>query len=146
MTVEEWDRAHLWNFRARLVRVVDADTIKVLSDTGYRGRHEPALRLHRVFAPKASTYEGAVAATWLGRVLGNRPQGGTGDGPPDVPPLHREWPLRVKTVQRETVVEETTTFERWVSDVWLAPADPAADPIPLNDLIVDAGHARRTDA
>lgn len=133
MNVNEFDRAHLWRFRAEPIRVIDADTIKVLADCGYRGRYEPALRLEGIKAAEKWTPEGRAAAAWLRDEIGECVAGRPGD----------RWPLRVETVQLETVVEEATTFERWVARVWLVDADGELHD--LGDRLVTAGWAVRVE-
>lgn len=125
--VTQWDQAALWRFRAKPVRVKDGDTIVVLADSGYRGRYEPALRLARIEAPPLNSEAGEAARAWLSDQL----LAAEAYGP--------DWPLRLQTVQRETVVEETTTFERWVSEVWTVAKDGTLSN--LSDAIVEAGHA-----
>ncbi len=131
--VEAWDKAHLWRFRASLIRVVDADTIVVLTDQGFDGRHEPAIRLAGVNAPEKRTPEGKAAAWWLIDQM--------------TPPLDQalaigRWNLRVETLQLETVIKEATSFERWVATV--AIVQPDGRMIDLGTALVAAGHATRT--
>jgi len=127
MDALDWDREYLWRFRARLVSVTDGDTIVVLSDTGYRGRQEVALRIFGIDAPKMSTPEGKMAAHWLASTL---LWGRYGFSP---------WLLRVKTIQRETVVTEVTSFERWVSRVWVV--GEGGRLVDVAEALVKAGHA-----
>ena len=109
VSVAEWDRAHLWHYRARLPAIHDGDTIYTLNDTGYRGRHEPHLRIAGLTAPELWTPEGPAARAAMGAALRYAA---------DVP-----WPLRVVSLQRETVISEVTSFERYVSDVLVALPD-----------------------
>ncbi len=126
MKAEEFDRAHLWRFRARTVRVIDADTVLALVDCGYRGRHEARLRIHGIDAPEVGTKEGNLARAWLATQI---------DGAHHI---LQEWPLRVETIQRETIVSEVATFERWVSKIWLV--DDDGEMFDLADALVAAGH------
>ena len=98
----EWDRSHLWCFRAQLLSVTDGDTCIVLADTGFRGRHEVKIRLEDVWAPELKLPGGDLAKSRLEHIL----MSGDSTTP---------WPLRVITTQRETVVSEVMSFERYVA-------------------------------
>ena len=112
MTPEEFDRGFLWRYRAKLLRVVDGDTMIVLADTGFMGRHEVRIRLHDVWAPELKAEGGEAAKQRLTKVLldAMRPEN---DGP------RPEWYLRIVSLQKERVVAETTSFERFVADVFV---------------------------
>lgn len=108
MTADEFDRAHLWRFRARPLRVIDGDTLVVLCDTGFRGRHEAHVRIAGYDAPEIGEPGGQDARRALDAAVFER--GG----------VALDWPLRVVTRQRETVVSEVRSFERFVGDVYVA--------------------------
>jgi endonuclease YncB( thermonuclease family) len=109
---EAWDRAHLWQYRARLVRVIDGDTLVALVDTGFYGRQEVHLRLAGVNAPELHQPGGREAEQALaGALISN------------LSPPRPEWYLRVVTLQRERVVSEVTSFERYVAHVWVQRGD-----------------------
>lgn len=104
---EAFDRTYLWHFRAELLGIHDGDTVTVLADTGYRGRHEVRLRIANIWAPELSMAGGALATRRLTDILALRD--------------HTErWNLRVITQQRERVVTEVTSFERYVGDLYVA--------------------------
>jgi endonuclease YncB( thermonuclease family) len=103
--VATWDREYLWHFRASLLRVIDGDTIVVNTDNGFYGRHEAHIRLQNVYARELSAYGGKADRDKLIRVLSYLPDG---------------WNLRIITVQKVTIVSETTSFERYVADVFRA--------------------------
>lgn len=105
MNALTWDRAHLWRFRASLVRVIDADTAVLLADLGFFARYEVRVRLLNFSAPESNTLEGKLGAVRLRAALLR----GAGD-----------WPLRVVTHQRETIVAETRSFERFVGEILVA--------------------------
>ena len=98
MRAADFDKAVLWRYRARLLRLIDADTVVCLVDTGFYGRHEVRLRLADIDAAEADEAGGAEATSALAGALRL-----AGDGP---------WPLRIVTRQRETVVSEVRSFER----------------------------------
>ena len=106
----EWDRQFLWRFRARWLSddYFDGDTFTALADTGYDGRHEVRVRLQGFMAPERRDPGGAEATRRLWDALN------TGVG---------EWPLRIVSQQRETVVTEVTSFERYVSNVFVVRDD-----------------------
>jgi micrococcal nuclease len=56
----------LYTYAAKLVRVVDADTVRLELDLGFRlHRHEDSYRLLRINAPEINTPEGKKAAAAL---------------------------------------------------------------------------------
>ncbi len=99
----DFDKASLWRYRALALRVIDGDTLTVLADSGYYGRHEVHIRLAGFSAPELREVGGTAARRALADVLT------TADAVP--------WPLRVISRQRETVVSEVRSFERYVADV-----------------------------
>lgn len=59
----------LYTFKARLIRVVDADTLLVLVDQGFGIWTEQRLRLVGIDAPELSTFKGREAKSWVERRL-----------------------------------------------------------------------------
>lgn len=108
MNALDFDRAQLWRFRARPLSITDGDTLRVECDCGFYGRHEVAIRLAGFSAPETHEAGGDEATRRLMLAV----ESGVG-----------EWPLRVATLQRETVVREVRSFERFVADVWVVQAD-----------------------
>lgn len=107
MRTADYDAERLWRFRARLVRVIDADTAVVEADTGFGGRHEAHIRLANYSGPERNTPDGPEATRRLADALAR----GVG-----------AWPLRLTSLQRETVVAEVRSFERYVG--FLATVEP----------------------
>ncbi|MGE0545337.1 MAG: hypothetical protein AB7R89_34695 [Dehalococcoidia bacterium] len=107
-TAWDFDRQYLWHCRAQPLHVTDGDTVRLLVDTGFGGRHEVALRLAGYSAPERYEAGGAEATAALARAIA------TGVG---------AWPLRVATLQRETVISEVRSFERYVGHLWIAMPD-----------------------
>lgn len=103
MTPEEFDAA-LWHYRAQVVRVIDGDTVVLLADTGFHGRHEVHVRIADLNAAELSEPGGQEARLKLTTALGWLTVG---------------WPLRVATRRRETVMTEVQSFERYVADVFV---------------------------
>lgn len=107
MMVNEFDRAYLWRFRALPLRVIDGDTFVALVDCGFYGRHEVHIRIADLDAPELSQPGGTEARLRLMNAIGWQ----TG------------WPLRVVTQQRETIVSEVRSFERYVATVYVMEAN-----------------------
>lgn len=103
---ESFDRGLLWRYRAQLLSIHDGDTVTLLADTGFRGRHEVKLRIAHIWAPELSMEGGELAMLRLTDILALRD-------------WTQRWNLRVVTHQRETVVAEITSFERYVGDLYV---------------------------
>lgn len=120
MSAEAFDRAHLWRFRAKPLRVIDGDSLICLLDLGCHARYEARIRIADFDAPEWNA-EGGAAATHRLITAMNRL----------IPSW--EWPLRVVSRQRETIVSEVRSFERYVADVFVVGAgDEMTD---LRDLL-----------
>lgn len=102
-----FDRAFLWRFRAKPLRVIDGDTAVVLADTGYFGRHEVHVRIAGLNAPELGQPGADEARRALDAAVFDR--GG----------VALDWPLRLISLQRETVVSEVRSFERFVSTIFV---------------------------
>lgn len=117
----------LWFFRARIMRVVDADTLELELDTGFHSRHIERVRLRDVDAPERGTPEGKSATAWVRRWLANSGNSGY-------------WGLRVRTHQvdsRHGLIQDAS-LGRYVADV-----SSAATGESLADALIAAGHAAR---
>ncbi len=108
MNAWEWDRAHLFRFRAKLISVTDGDSIKCLLDLGCSARYEARIRIADLWAPERNEPGGAEAALTLMLAM----ETGVGD-----------WPLRIVSRQRDTIISEVQSFARWVGDVYVCQAD-----------------------
>lgn len=117
MNVAAFD-AGLWHFRARLDHPLDGDSLVILADCGYRAAALPHIRIANLNAPERWTPEGPEATRRLAEALA------LGVG---------EWPLRVVTRQRETVVSEVTSFERFCGDIWVVQPDGSL--VDVKDLV-----------
>lgn len=107
MNVSEFDTQSLWHFRAYVTRIIDGDTIVAMCDCGFSGRHEAHIRLDGVNAPELTDDGGIAARLRLQATLVPSPG----------------WPLRIVTTQRERVVGEVQSFERFVANVFIQRAD-----------------------
>jgi micrococcal nuclease len=60
----------VYEYRCTLIRVVDADTVRLTLDLGfYLKREDQSYRLLRIDAPEMSTVEGKAAKVWLEQYL-----------------------------------------------------------------------------
>lgn len=114
---QEWDRAHLWRYRAKLLDVTDGDTLLFLVDTGFGGRHEVSIRFPDESAPELHQFGGAEAKAVLAAALAHLEH-------PD-----KEWPYRIVTQQLKTKVGEQTTFRRFVAEIAVEQVDGTLAPI-----------------
>lgn len=94
----------MFDYRARLVRVVDADTIVLELDCGFGGRQEEQIRLLDVSAPELRDPGGAEShaftVQWLSRLSARR------------------WPLWVDTEPSVSVEPvERRSFVRYLATV-----------------------------
>lgn len=106
-----WDRAHLWRYRARVASVTDGDTFTALIDTGFRVRVEMPIRIADLWAPELRQTGGDEAKRMLEFALGYNPL-------VDAFLPISGWPLRIVSRQRDTIVAEVRSFERYVADVY----------------------------
>lgn len=128
MEAAGWDRLHLWRYRAVWLpaEYMDGDTFTALPDQGYDGRRQVRVRLDDLWMPELSAPGGVDAMIALQDVL-SRGQG--------------KWPLRIVSKQRETVISEVRSFERFVSDVFYV--DAAGELRDVGAELVARGHAAR---
>lgn len=106
----------LWNYQARCRRVVDADTLDLEADLGFRMAHRFRARILGINAPEprgATRIEGLAAGLWVTEWISAQP----GD-----------WPLRIHTI-------EADSFGRWLTVVQSTTGEDLAT------AIMDAGHA-----
>lgn len=115
----------MWEYRAALVRVHDADSAVLLLDTGMGGRQEEEVRLLGVSAPELSQPGGqeskAFTVAWFAGLTVLR------------------WPLLVTTVPNSSrEPAERRSFVRYLATV----ADLAVPYRVLNDALAEylAGH------
>jgi micrococcal nuclease len=55
----------VYEYLAKVVRVIDGDTIEVEVDLGFKIKHTTILRLSGINAPELRTPEGVAAKAWL---------------------------------------------------------------------------------
>jgi micrococcal nuclease len=104
----------LYNYRAKLLRVIDGDTVDLEVDLGLETYRRVKCRLYGLNAPEKSTDAGKAAAKWLTERMG-----------------------QVKTLYVQTIKDRTEKYGRYL--VILFDADGLHEAI--NTEMVDAGHA-----
>lgn len=110
----------LWDFRARIVNVVDADTVDAVIDIGFRLTTEQRLRLLGINTPELHAKD---AVTRLAA------QQATAAVLLWVDTLEGEWPVILHT-------EKSDAFGRW-----LATITPRAGGPSLNQYLLNSGFA-----
>lgn len=103
----------LYNYRCKLLRVVDGDTVDLEVDLGLETYRRVKCRLYGLNAPEKSTPEGKAAATWL-----------------------TERMARVKTLYVETLKDRTEKFGRYLAIL------SDENGVVINGEILQAGHAK----
>jgi len=111
----------LFTYQAKVLRVIDGDTLYVSIDQGFGLRIREKLRLKGIDAPEMSTVAGRRAQTWLKKRLDARGY------------------AVVKT-------HKTDKYDRYLADVFIGPngQDPqqiASTGAYVNQELIDAGHA-----
>lgn len=112
--------SHSWVFRATLVRVVDADSLRVVCDGGFHNHQQEQLRLIGVNAPEvvgATKAAGLAATAWVREWLAVANAAGL------------TWPLVIQTYKSDV-------FGRYLADAWRL-----VDGAHLNTDLIAAGHA-----
>ena len=107
----------LWHYRARLDRIIDADTYALWVDLGFSCWAYVHVRLAGVDAPERYTEAGRAATAWVAALVAGRP-------------------LRLHSLQR-------ATLGRWLGDIHVVEAD--GELLSLGDALVTAGHATYRD-
>ncbi len=106
----------LFTFRAKLVRVIDGDTIDVVLDQGLHNTRTERLRLLGVDCPEMrgeTRVDGLAARNWLTNFF--------------LFGAEEKWPLIIRT-------EKSDAFGRYLAHVW------RIDGTYLNAAIIEAGH------
>jgi hypothetical protein len=94
----------MWEYRAALIKIIDADTLRLEIDQGMHDRTEEDIRLLAVSAPETQDLGGAEAIEFVGIWM----QGLT----------ELRWPLLVRTSpNRNPEPEERRTFIRYLGTV-----------------------------
>ena len=120
---------HRWLWRARVVRVIDGDTLDLEIDCGFHAVRTERVRLLGVNAPemKGETKEAGHAANLVVRMWVNLHDDDP-DGVWDV------WPFLVETFA-------TDSFGRYLARIWPADASPDDTFADLSSHLLSTGHA-----
>jgi hypothetical protein len=108
MNVAEWDREFLFRFRAKPLEITDGDTFWALCEHPHHSRAEVSIRIRDLWAREMNQPGGPEDAARLAAAMG-------------MPRFwsRKEWPLRIISLQKVTVVTETKSFDRYVCDVFV---------------------------
>ena len=109
----------MYQYAARVVRVVDGDTLDLEVDLGFRVVIRDRFRLAGINAPELSTSEGQATALWLKNLL---------------------YPGSV--LQVDTHKDSREKYGRWLAVIWQEGADQAKAES-INDQLVRLGLAVR---
>jgi micrococcal nuclease len=112
----------MYDYYAKVVAIVDADTIDVKRDAGADLWQDMRIRFNRVNAPERGTPEGVAAQAWLRDLLTN-PDGS------------------LKAVYLLTIKDKKEKYGRYLGDIWVWGED-FTRVASINDRMVDSGHAR----
>lgn len=114
-TVDAFDAAGLWRYRAIYQRTIDGDTLELLVDLGFSLRRQLRVRLAGFDAAERGTPAGDAARLRMaGLFRSERYTGAMLES--------RFWPLRVVTTKLPQG-EEATSFERYVATVYMVGED-----------------------
>ena len=112
-----------YTYDARLVRVIDADTVVLDIDVGFSFEAKRMrLRLFGINAPEMNTVAGREATTFVSYWFVTHPR------------------LVVRTIKDKTGAAKADSFGRYLAEVYAAgPEDTAS----LSEILMEAGHAVR---
>jgi len=101
----------VYEYRAKVIRIVDGDTLHLDVDLGFDVRRQDSFRLAGLDAPEHGTPEGDAATAWLTEQLAG----------------HDEIIVATTKDRREK-------YGRYLATLWLGSEN-------LNVLMIEAGHA-----
>jgi len=112
----------MYEYRARLIRVIDGDTVRLAVDLGFSAQMEMTVRLLDVNCPESNTPEGVAARVftidWFDRY---------------------GFDCTLRT-HKDRQGREVQTFSRYVGELY-----PLGRDWTLNNDLVEAGHAVRKE-
>lgn len=112
---------HRWIFPAKVIRVIDGDTLDVMIDVGFRIQRKDRIRLLGVDAPEARGPErarGQMATAWVEQWVWD-----------DIP-IDKEWPFLLQTEK------DPDSFGRYLGRLYRRHDERC-----LNDDLIESGHA-----
>lgn len=116
----------MWTYRARVLRLVDADTMRLLADIGFGVRYEVDLRLIGCWMPETRDPGGPqmrqFAQQWVDDWLAGLGQG-------------LAFPFLVETAQTKMIEpSQRMTFTRYVGGLWRYDGRQPVG-MPLNEVL-----------
>ncbi len=121
----------LFTYEAKVLEVIDGDTIKAVVDLGFGFRTVQKLRLRGIDTPEIATADGMEAKEFVEKMLKTTP-GVVGIPTPGVDKPVPGSPVLVKTVKSDK-------YDRYLADVFLT--DKEGKEVYLNGLLLEKGHA-----
>lgn len=106
----------LYHYSAALVRVIDADTVELSVDLGFRVSIRDTFRLKGINAPELNTEAGKTAKDYLKALIAG------------------------KTIEAETFKDKTDKYGRMLAVLWVVGNGTALN---VNQALIAAGHAVR---
>jgi len=121
----------MYEYAAQVVDVIDGDTVRLDVDLGFSIRQKMVLRLYGINTPELHGVKdpapGRAAKDFLIGLLSNGGQGPAGG------PISPNWkPVTIKTFK-----DGKDKYGRLLALIFTD-----ADPIPVNDKLIAAGHAK----
>lgn len=93
----------MWEYRARLSRVTDGDTVRLVIDLGMRVQTEQAIRILGIDAPELGTDEGRAAREFALAWCEQHAEHVLEDEP--------DWPFTVRTIR------DRKSFDRYLGEL-----------------------------
>jgi len=106
----------MYQYKCKILKVIDGDTVDVQTDLGFDIRLNMRVRLLGIDAPEMSTPEGKASRLWLIEAM----------------PVESEWTLATKKDRKEK-------YGRYLGEFWQTEHQT------INKMIVEAGHASWKD-
>jgi micrococcal nuclease len=111
----------MYEYAARVVKVVDGDTVDLTVDLGLRTYQQARVRLYGINAPEHNTPEGVTSKAWL----------------------EQQLPVGLAVVV-QTHKDKTEKYGRWLADIFVSHEDLVAGHS-VNAVSVEAGMAKDWD-
>lgn len=107
----------MYEYRATVISIIDADTLKLDVDLGFRTHVRTTFRLSRINAPELLTLEGMQARNFVAEILS-------------------------KATAIKITSSRSEKYGRWLCELFFQSADQPGRWLNLNTLLLEKGHAR----